>query len=431
MSRPAPLQPASITSDACPNTGMLLRKCSCGNNSKGGTCDECKDKEDEGLQRKAAGPGRAHDAPPIVHDVLQGQGEALPAAARADMEQRFGHDFANVRVHTDARAAESARAVHALAYTVGQHVVFGANRFAPGSTEGRHLLAHELAHTLQQRGTTARRQNRLVVRGSDSAEERAADRAADAAVRGAPVFQYMPAAAPGVLQKKDAAADPCDDTHREDVAKAAAKAQEWLSSVSQWFEAHLALIKRRTPKGAINTKVGDALFGQLSILNRHFRYADIVEREWKGRFPDSPNWEGSFKDFETLGRASHTIRTRFNTVKVSSLGVHCQKPCPSGEEGSEVVGSARPGSGEYTIYTDCFDKQSETTKAGVVLHEAFHASFQEFSDDSYEHTKGYPGTSAVKNADSYANFAAVVATGSPFRVTVVPVEISAGPGGTP
>jgi hypothetical protein len=68
------------------------------------------------------------------------------------MEARFGQDFGAVRIHADARAASSAVAVGALAYTVGSHVVFGAGQYAPGSPAGRALLAHELAHTIQQRG---------------------------------------------------------------------------------------------------------------------------------------------------------------------------------------------------------------------------------------------------------------------------------------
>jgi hypothetical protein len=66
------------------------------------------------------------------------------------MESRFGHGFSHVRVHTDARAAESARAVNALAYTVGRDVVFGSGHYGPASAEGRKLLAHELTHVLQQ-----------------------------------------------------------------------------------------------------------------------------------------------------------------------------------------------------------------------------------------------------------------------------------------
>ena len=67
------------------------------------------------------------------------------------MESRFGHDFSRVRVHTDARATDSALAVNAQAYTVGRDVVFGVGEYAPGAHTGKSLLAHELTHVVQQR----------------------------------------------------------------------------------------------------------------------------------------------------------------------------------------------------------------------------------------------------------------------------------------
>ena len=93
-------------------------------------------------------------APPIVHDVLNSAGRPLDAATRQFMEPRFGHDFSNVRIHTGSQAAESARAVNALAYTVGHNVVFGSGQYAPATQAGRQLLAHELAHAVQQEGQT-------------------------------------------------------------------------------------------------------------------------------------------------------------------------------------------------------------------------------------------------------------------------------------
>jgi len=68
------------------------------------------------------------------------------------MEPRFGHDFSQVRVHTNAKVAESARAVNALAYTVGRDVVFGVGQYAPTTSAGQRLLAHELTHVVQQQG---------------------------------------------------------------------------------------------------------------------------------------------------------------------------------------------------------------------------------------------------------------------------------------
>lgn len=86
-----------------------------------------------------------------VAETLARPGTPLAPAVRHDMASALGHDFGDVRVHTDAAAAGSARAVQAQAYTVGSHVVFGEGRYQPGTTEGRRTLAHELTHVVQQR----------------------------------------------------------------------------------------------------------------------------------------------------------------------------------------------------------------------------------------------------------------------------------------
>lgn len=111
------------------------------------------EEEEEELLRTKASPGAAPEVTPHVASriqALRGGGQPLSASARAFFEPRFGHDFSHVRVHTDARSAESARAVNAKAYTVGRDVVFGQGRYIPQGTGGQKLLAHELAHVIQQ-----------------------------------------------------------------------------------------------------------------------------------------------------------------------------------------------------------------------------------------------------------------------------------------
>ena len=185
---------AATVSGARVASGPLLqRQCACGTHALGGECDSCKrDKlqrkslvigaADDALEREAdrvaaavtrddatsvsdrappavtrapsidAAAGAGGDAPDNVHDVLQSPGRPLDAATRTHFERRFSRDFSAVRVHTDALAAESARAVQALAYTAGDHVVFGAHRYAPSTADGRRLLGHELTHVVQQTG---------------------------------------------------------------------------------------------------------------------------------------------------------------------------------------------------------------------------------------------------------------------------------------
>src|SRR6266849_2690262 len=132
-------------------TGLLQRKCACGQHTiAGGECEECRQKQGGMIQRAAVSSAPVNAVPPIVHDVLSSSGQPLDAGTRAFMEPRFGHDFSGVRVHTDDQAAESARAVNALAYTVGRDVVFGTGQYAPETSEGRRLMAHELTHVVQQ-----------------------------------------------------------------------------------------------------------------------------------------------------------------------------------------------------------------------------------------------------------------------------------------
>src|SRR5262249_54644325 len=98
----------------------------------------------------------ATPVPESVHEVVRSAGEPLDADTRAFMEVRLGAEFGDVRVHADASAAESAEAVGALAWTVGQHIAFAPGRYAPGSAAGRALLAHELVHVTQQRSAAPR-----------------------------------------------------------------------------------------------------------------------------------------------------------------------------------------------------------------------------------------------------------------------------------
>lgn len=189
-------------------SSVLQRKCACGNHTvAGGECAECRKKR---LQRKATNHTEPEAVPPIVHEVLRSPGQPLDPATRAFMEPRFNHDFSQIRVqgitpqarsgaltvappndqfeqeaenqarqimlsaesslhngrpscwgydfsqvhiHTDAKAARSAREVNALAYTVGRDIVFGEGQYAPQTTPGRQLLAHELTHVVQQSHT--------------------------------------------------------------------------------------------------------------------------------------------------------------------------------------------------------------------------------------------------------------------------------------
>jgi hypothetical protein len=145
ISTPAPSK-AAVTNR--PARAGVLQRCG-GYQCPEGTCDHGRD--DPKLQRVSTGPtGRT--VPPAVHDVLRSPGQRLDGATLDFMESRLGHDFGAVRIHADEPAGRSARAVSAVAYTVGNHVVFERGAYRPGTQDGRRLLAHELTHVIQQDG---------------------------------------------------------------------------------------------------------------------------------------------------------------------------------------------------------------------------------------------------------------------------------------
>jgi hypothetical protein len=135
-----------------------------------------------------------------VRDVLEsGGGRGLDKPLRTMMESRLGSDFGDVRIHDDAKASESARAVQAHAYTVGNDIVFQSGRYQPDSASGQRMLAHELTHVVQQRsgpvdGTPA--PGGIKISDPSDTFERAAETSADTVMAGGPAAAVQREAAP-------------------------------------------------------------------------------------------------------------------------------------------------------------------------------------------------------------------------------------------
>ena len=164
------------------------------------------------VQRTAgngAAAGLVEERSPVL-DVVSGGGATLDEPVRRDMESRMGHDFSDVRVHTDAAADHSARSVSAHAYTVGSNIVFQRGAYDPGSTAGRTLLAHELTHVVQQRSGpvdgTATGSGVRVSDPSDRFEQAAAANAERVMSQPVPVQASLaPATAPNPSVQREAA----------------------------------------------------------------------------------------------------------------------------------------------------------------------------------------------------------------------------------
>lgn len=135
---PAPLGPAE--------PGRPQAKCACAEHGEE-ECDTCRQKR---LAQRSADGGAPQGGQPQA-SVSLGGGSPLPDSTRAFMEQGFGTDFSGVRVHTGEDAAASAKDLSARAFTIGTDIAFARNAFQPGDRAGQRLLAHELAHVVQQR----------------------------------------------------------------------------------------------------------------------------------------------------------------------------------------------------------------------------------------------------------------------------------------
>lgn len=129
----------------------LHRKCAC-EDSPGSAdkCDGCKNKSLTVHRHTTGERTLAQPGADRVNETLRSSGQPLDRETREYFEPRMGHDFAGVRIHTDDRAAETAHALDATAYTVGKHVVFAHGQYAPSTDTGRRVLAHELTHVIQQ-----------------------------------------------------------------------------------------------------------------------------------------------------------------------------------------------------------------------------------------------------------------------------------------
>ncbi len=168
-------------------------------------CTQCAEEEDEKVQRKS-GSSSTTKSPSSAAEIVPNNscGEPLDDHTRDFMESRLDADFSRVRVHTDAPAAAAAEAIDATAFTTSQDIYFAPGKYAPDHSEGQRLLAHELAHTVQQsqgQGPTkiARKVAGAVIGHPDDPLEQQADVAADRVMTAGPQPAPPPPAAPDAI----------------------------------------------------------------------------------------------------------------------------------------------------------------------------------------------------------------------------------------
>jgi hypothetical protein len=369
------LDPASVSSSA--SDDVVQRTCTSCTDEEEQTvrrmCQSCSEEEEtthDTRSRQEAGRAALDGtaAPAIVREAVRSPGRPLDPATRAFFEPRFGHDLSRVRIHSDARAAAAAQAVNARAYTVGTDVVFGAAQFAPHTTRGRTLLAHELTHVVQQRhGAGVRRSLRDPVQR----------KTANAVVQREPEVKVDPGATCNLAQ------------HRK-IEPAVYRANEWLARAIPALQAFLSGARTKPAQAA-----GAA-------LSKHFHSTDAA----------------------VVGYVTDRLRTiQGDIFSRQNFRVNCP-PASDAECGSrggsqELVAVVPEGNpNELNFCAPFFERKLEDC-ASTIIHEFGHTHLgltvrQNIVDRAYQGDAYYfylTTGEALTNAESYAMLVREIATG--------------------
>jgi Domain of unknown function (DUF4157)/Lysine-specific metallo-endopeptidase len=416
--------------------GVLQRKCACGNHTiAGGECEECGRKKRLGLQTKlkinepgdlyeqeadrvadqviatpahhtvsgappriqrfSGRPNGQMDAVPVsVDQVLANSGKPLEPVLRHDMEQRFGHDFSGVRVHTGTAAEQSARDVNAHAYTVGHRMVFGAGQFAPETQAGRLLLAHELTHVMQQSGAAEIRR--------DPADE---TRALPDDVETARTPRPTAPAAPYLARQ------------------AAPQAPKFGKACSGGPTDPCQLARCSPTQQSI--AVADIARG-LGYVNASI--AALAANPLSGFTSRAMDWYFGGHDATTVA----TVSTRLGCIGASLSSAPGRYGCDPNDSALGYTCAGGAGICGHLAKDICFTSKhfgrDDHGRAIVAVHEASHlegmsTGSSRTNPDIYENEMRFldmPPSQAVQNADSYALFAAAIGTNHlPGRVLFV------------
>jgi len=328
------------------------------------------------LSRKpAAGESRSENN--LAHsDLSPGMGQPLPESERAFFEPRFGRDFSGVRVHTGGHAAELAQSVSARAYTLGNDVVFGAGEWSPGTTAGRTLLAHELAHVTQQADGAPSMIRRALVLEEEPPPP--VDDLEHVAPTGDPIQLDEPNKAPSCDEVCGNSPEKCVQEPSEVCSDAMSKKvmTAWKTAAQQIAMATDALAE--DPLSATT----------LASLKANF------------------NWSPGNSPSDLVSKVSTNLSTAATKMS-DNLCLKCLKECPEGARAQ--IARAR---GVNCLGSNCFRICPNFTEddTHVLIHELFHRVVSSV-EDLYRGQSGYPPppSTALKMPDCYASLIADVA----------------------
>ncbi|HET6976767.1 MAG TPA: DUF4157 domain-containing protein [Pyrinomonadaceae bacterium] len=387
-------QPARSNPGSLP---LVQRKCACGN-SPGltGQCEECE--KEKLVQRSAGSESRQPSAAPEVAAQMQSMrnsGEPLNDELREFFEPRFGHDFSRVRIHTDARAADTSKALNARAYTVGRDVAFASGQYNPETSDGRQLLAHELTHVVQQENSSTAAHvatSTFNVAPADDPSEREADRVArdvcsgsaapgigsHHAVSSAHTVHRQPAATtPPAAPASGPVEGPCDADTQESLKSVRTDSQDMIQQA----------------RDRLNTLRG-------ADLKQPDKDQQIALQALARNFAVKP--DGVEKHLETIRDRLGNMQSFSENTSVSSF--ICSSgagPCASKADAFTRRGDGRPVIGFCPTFLTLDPFQQKDT----YVHELAHATDAAVKDQAYTSQRAYGTITtevALVNADSYA-----------------------------
>ncbi len=369
-------------------------------------CASCEEEEEKlHLQRKPTG-GNPAKVQPTVNEALRSPGDQLDTGTRQFMEARFGHDFSRIQVHLGTAADKSARSLHAHAYTVGEHVVFAAGRYMPGTEAGRSLIAHELTHTVQQQnGFRAETGS-----AADQAEQEALTN--ERLIHSGKPLSFS--AQPSRLARRDDDNQPTVTVANKPGACSLEQHQKIEPAVRlaiQWLDRSIDRISRfvSNPGDKANQATGEALQSQ-------FRSKDpaiarrVLERLVMIRHDIDSAREG--KEFEDIAREDPKVEDaalregrEFKTVCHTNDDQQCQS-------GNAYVSADR------STFTFCpiFFTWPLESRAESIVHEMAHTILQDIKDRGYRSDRILARpilstTEALTNADSFGLLVQELGTG--------------------
>jgi uncharacterized protein DUF4157 len=327
------------------------------------------------------GGAQATQSPASVMQSL-GKGNSIDGSTRSKMENAFGANFSDVEIHTDSNAANLSKNMNARAFAIGNHIAFGSGEHNPGTLVGDALMAHELAHTIQQsRGKV----DSMQMKGS--ADYSALEEDADISAMGAMIS--IQRNKKGTLLKMDKKANP--------------KMKSGLSITS---------CKKNVPHTPCTTMETTSIN---SYRTRGSGWTDAALIKLRQKPVRADVLASLQKNFGPVLGVEANLPGIIQKIVAAQAGMNASAYYCAGTEDSMCAqgfcGYSYAGGNESMICRNStLASSDEVYQSGCLIHESYHATFSSFDSDSYSgwnghsgNTAGYPGADPLNNADSYAS----------------------------